>query len=129
MDRVMGFNMDSSFLAIEAAFCMLFIHRRLVFVVIYLSFCVFDNAIKDIIQSPYVREVHLLPEKKKTAQQHPHRATLPQRKLLRGPTLINLTHFLGDVEGPKEEGTSSPGKAFSDLPSAPLPLIRKRKWH
>lgn len=42
---------------------MLFIDTQLCFLVIHLSFCVFDNAIKDIIQSPYVAIVHLLPKK------------------------------------------------------------------
>lgn len=43
---------------------MLFIDTQVgCFLVIYLSFCVFDNAIKDIIQSPDMAKVHLLPEK------------------------------------------------------------------
>lgn len=38
-------------------------HTLCCFLVIYLSFCVFDNAIKGIIQSPCVAKVHLLPAK------------------------------------------------------------------
>ena len=59
------YNIDSSFVVLfSCRSSMLFIDTEVCcFLVIYLSFCVFDNAIKDIIQSPYVAKVHLLPGK------------------------------------------------------------------
>lgn len=60
------------------------------FLVIHLSFCVFDTVIKSIIQSPHVAKVHLLPAKSSAPAR-------PQRQLQRGPALINLPHFLWDV--------------------------------
>lgn len=63
MDGVMGIILIHLLLCSFSSFaCYLYSHVRC-FPVIYLSFCVFDNPIKDIIQSPDVAKVHLLPEK------------------------------------------------------------------
>lgn len=63
---------------------MLFIDTQVCcFLVIYLSFCVFDIAIKDIIQSPYVAKVHLLPEKERHRASSSESSSTTERATLR----------------------------------------------